>query len=177
VVFWPHLDDDGTICIRRSSIAVQSTHHCIQLTFAFYLHSTARPVITFIHFSHSFDKTVLRKPLQLPITTVRHIKMMYQAVTVAFLASMMPMASAHYFFDKLVVAGQASPDFVRSNTRSVAYMPTKWKNTFDNTTPDSTDFRCNVGATNKGAKATANVKAGDSLAMTLGVGARMEHPG
>jgi hypothetical protein len=56
-------------------------------------------------------------------------------------------------------------------------MPTKWKNTFDNTTPDSTDFRCNVGATNKGAKATANVKAGDSLAMTLGVGARMEHPG
>jgi hypothetical protein len=102
---------------------------------------------------------------------------MYQAVTVAFLTSMMPLASAHYFFDKLVVNGQASPEFVRSNTRSIAYMPTKWKNTFDNTTPDSTDFRCNVGATNKGAKATANVKAGDSLAMTLGVGARMEHPG
>jgi hypothetical protein len=66
---------------------------------------------------------------------------------------------------------------VRSNTRQTAYMPTKWINTFDNTTPDSIDFRCNVGATNKAAKATAKVKAGDSLAMTLGVGAKMEHPG
>jgi hypothetical protein len=103
--------------------------------------------------------------------------MMYQSAVLALFASMMPMASAHYFFDKLVVNGQASPDFVRSNTRPIAYMPTKWKNTFDNTTPDSTDFRCNVGATNKAAKGTAKVKAGDSLAMTLGVGAKMEHPG
>ncbi|KAL5117700.1 hypothetical protein ACEQ8H_004448 [Pleosporales sp. CAS-2024a] len=103
--------------------------------------------------------------------------MLYSSATVALLASMMPMASAHYFFDKLVVNGVASADYVRSNTRPTAYMPTKWKNTFDNTTPDSTDFRCNVGATNKAAKATAKVKAGDSLAMTLGVGAKMEHPG
>jgi hypothetical protein len=103
--------------------------------------------------------------------------MLYQTVTVALLASMMPMASAHYFFDKLVVNGQASTDFVRQNTRSTSYMPTKWKNTFDNLTPDSTDFRCNLGATNKGSKATAKVKAGDSLAMTLGVGATMQHPG
>jgi hypothetical protein len=103
--------------------------------------------------------------------------MMYQTATVALLASLLPMANAHYFFDKLVVNGQASADFVRSNTRPTAYMPTKWRNSFDNTTPDSTDFRCNVGATNKGSKATAKVKAGDSLAMTLGVGARMEHPG
>jgi len=103
--------------------------------------------------------------------------MMYQTATVALLASLMPMANAHYFFDKLVVNGQASADFVRSNTRPIAYMPTKWKNSFDNTTPDSIDFRCNVGATNKGSKATAKVKAGDSLAMTIAVGARMEHPG
>jgi hypothetical protein len=103
--------------------------------------------------------------------------MLYQTATVALLASMMPLASAHYFFDKLVVNGAASPDYVRSNTRSIAYMPTKWKNTFDNLTPDSTDFRCNLGATNKGAKGTAKVKAGDSLAMTLGVGATMRHPG
>jgi hypothetical protein len=103
--------------------------------------------------------------------------MMYSAATVALLASMMPMASAHYFFDKLVVNGQGSTDFVRQNTRPTAYMPTKWINTFDNITPDSTDFRCNMGAGNKGSKATANVKAGDSLAMSLGVGATMQHPG
>lgn len=102
---------------------------------------------------------------------------MYSATSLALLASMMPLASAHYFFEKLVVNGQASADYVRSNTRQTAYMPTKWINTFDNTTPDSIDFRCNVGATNKAAKATAKVKAGDSLAMTLGVGAKMEHPG
>ncbi|KAF1946930.1 hypothetical protein EJ02DRAFT_418272 [Clathrospora elynae] len=103
--------------------------------------------------------------------------MMYQSAALALLASMMPMASAHYFFDKLVVNGKASPDFIRANTRPIAYMPTKWINTFDNTTPDSTDFRCNVGATNVGAKNTAKVNAGDELAMTLGVGAKMEHPG
>jgi hypothetical protein len=103
--------------------------------------------------------------------------MLYSTATLALAASLMPMASAHYFFDKLVVNGQATPDFVRQNTRSVSYMPTKWINTFDNTTPDSTDFRCNVGATTKGAKGTAEIKAGDSLAMTLGVGATMQHPG
>lgn len=103
--------------------------------------------------------------------------MMYQTATVALLASLMPLAQAHYFFDKLVVKGQASPDFVRSNTRQTAYMPTKWKNTFDNLTPDSIDFRCNLGATNKGSKATAKVNAGDDLAMTIGVGATFRHPG
>lgn len=103
--------------------------------------------------------------------------MLYQSATLALLASVMPLASAHYFFDKLVINGQGSTDFVRQNTRPIAYMPTKWINTFDNTTPDSTDFRCNVGATNKGSKATASVKAGDSLAMSLGVGATMQHPG
>jgi hypothetical protein len=103
--------------------------------------------------------------------------MLYQTLIAALFASMMPMASAHYFFDKLIVNGEASADSIRSNTRQTAYLPTKWKNTFDNTTPDSVDFRCNVGATNKPAKGTAKVKAGDSLAMTLGVGAKMEHPG
>lgn len=102
---------------------------------------------------------------------------MFQTATIALIASMMPMASAHYFFDKLVVNGQASPDYVRQNTRPTKYMPTKWINTFDGLTPDSIDFRCNLGATNKGSKATAKVKAGDSLAMTLGVGATMQHPG
>lgn len=87
------------------------------------------------------------------------------------------MASAHYFFDKLVINGQGSTDFVRQNTRPTAYMPTKFIKSFDNITPESIDFRCNMGATNKGSKATANVKAGDSLAMSLGVGAKMEHPG
>ncbi|EAT91706.1 hypothetical protein HBH56_009730 [Parastagonospora nodorum] len=103
--------------------------------------------------------------------------MLYSTTTVALLAGMMPMASAHYFFESLAVNGVASSDFVRSNTRPISYMPTKWINSFDNTTPDSIDFRCNVGATNKGAKGTAKVKPGDSLDMILGVKAKMEHPG
>lgn len=103
--------------------------------------------------------------------------MMYSAATVALLASMINTASAHYFFDKLVINGQGSTDFVRQNTRPTKYMPTKFINSFDNITPESTDFRCNMGATNTGSKATANVKAGDSLAMSLGVGATMQHPG
>jgi hypothetical protein len=135
-----------------------------------------------IHFSLSFDTLCFAKTNPSFFTSHTQlsnscIKMLYSTATVALFASMMPLASAHYFFDRLVVNGVASGDYVRSNTRSIAYMPTKWKNTFDNLTPDDTDFRCNLGATNKGSKATAKVKAGDSLAMTLGVGATMRHPG
>lgn len=104
--------------------------------------------------------------------------MLYSTATVALLAGMLPMASAHYFMDKLVLPnGQVSADYVRQNTRQTKYYPTKWKNTFDNTTPDSIDFRCNVGATNKGAPKTAAVKPGDALALKLAVGATMRHPG
>lgn len=88
--------------------------------------------------------------------------------------------SAHYFFEKLIVDGvETKPgQYVRSNTRKVAYMPTKWKNTFDNLTPDDNDFRCNLGAfTNAGKTQTMEIKAGAKLGMKLGVGATMQHPG
>ncbi|KAF2014306.1 lytic polysaccharide monooxygenase [Aaosphaeria arxii CBS 175.79] len=103
--------------------------------------------------------------------------MHFQTAALALIASSLPGVSAHYFFDKLVVNGEASSTYVRANTRAEKYMPTKFINTFDNLTPLSTDFRCNLGATNKAAQDTANVKAGDSLAMVLGVGATMKHPG
>ena len=104
--------------------------------------------------------------------------MKFQVATAAALfAGMLPSVSAHYFFDGLVVNGQKSTEFVRENTRQTKYMPTKFIKTFDNLTPLDTDFRCNLGATANAARGTAQIKAGDSLAMTLGVGATMRHPG
>ena len=57
-------------------------------------------------------------------------------------------AAAHYFFDVLVIDGQEtdSLQYVRENTRTAKYNPTKWKNIRDDMTPDLTDFRCNKGA-------------------------------
>ncbi|EFQ92331.1 hypothetical protein CFE70_002896 [Pyrenophora teres f. teres 0-1] len=90
-------------------------------------------------------------------------------------------ASAHYFFDKTFVDGVqvGQPlEYIRKNTRSIAYMPTKWINSFDNLTPDDPDFRCNLGAF-KSAKNTKvlEVKPGDKIGMGLGVQATMRHPG
>ncbi|KAI1842613.1 hypothetical protein JX265_012606 [Neoarthrinium moseri] len=96
------------------------------------------------------------------------------------LAGLAQLASAHYFFDVLVVDGVASKsyEYVRANSRDKKYMPTKYINTFDNLTPDDTDFRCNLGATSNGnTVGTAEVAAGSELAMVLGVGATMQHPG
>lgn len=89
-------------------------------------------------------------------------------------------ATAHYFFDVLVVDGQETKplQYVRENTRQAKYNPTKWKNTRDDMTPDLTDFRCNKGAfQSAGRTQTAEVKAGSKLAMKLAVGATMQHPG
>ena len=57
-------------------------------------------------------------------------------------------ASAHYFFDTLIIDGAESKplQYVRENTREAKYNPTKWKNTRDDMTPDMTDFRCNKGS-------------------------------
>jgi hypothetical protein len=88
--------------------------------------------------------------------------------------------TAHYFFDKLIVDGKEtqSYQYVRENTRQTKYYPTKFKNTFDNLTPNDSDFRCNKGAfTNAGRTQTLEVKAGSKLAMKLAVGATMKHPG
>ncbi|KAL2862423.1 lytic polysaccharide monooxygenase auxiliary activity family 9 protein [Aspergillus lucknowensis] len=89
-------------------------------------------------------------------------------------------ASAHYFFDVLVIDGQetAPNQYVRSNTRPEKYNPTKWKNPLDDMTPDLPDFRCNKGAfTFAPQTETAEVTAGSKLAMKLGVQATMQHPG
>ncbi|EEY22448.1 fungal cellulose binding domain-containing protein [Verticillium alfalfae VaMs.102] len=95
-------------------------------------------------------------------------------------AALTPLASAHYFFDKLIIDGveTRSNEFVRSNTRPAKYNPTKWENVRDDMTPDVNDFRCNKGAfTFAGQTGTAEVKAGSKLAVKLAVGATMQHPG
>ena len=96
-------------------------------------------------------------------------------------AALAHVTSAHYFFDKVFMHGQqvGKPlEYIRQNTRSVAYMPTKWKNTFDNLTPDDPDFRCNLGAFKSASRTKVlEVKAGTTLAMGLGVEATMQHPG
>ncbi|KAL4744524.1 hypothetical protein BDW72DRAFT_188332 [Aspergillus terricola var. indicus] len=95
-------------------------------------------------------------------------------------AAIAPLVSAHYFFDTLVIDGQETTpnQYVRSNTRPEKYNPTKWVNTRDDMTPDMPDFRCNKGSfTFAGQTGTAEVKAGSKLAMKLGVGATMQHPG
>ena len=96
-------------------------------------------------------------------------------------AAIAQVASAHYFFDKCYVDGKQvgkPSEYIRKNNRPISYMPTKWKNTFDNLTPDDNDFRCNLGAF-KSASTTKvlEVKAGTKLAMGLGVEATMQHPG
>lgn len=95
-------------------------------------------------------------------------------------AAIAQIASAHYFFELLVIDGVESKpyEFVRENTRAIKYNPTKWKNPLDNITPDDTDFRCNKGAfASAGRTGVAEVKPGTKLAMKLGVGATMKHPG
>ena len=95
-------------------------------------------------------------------------------------AAIAQLASAHYFFDVLVVDGQESNgyEFIRENTRPEKYNPTKWKNTRDDMTPDMDDFRCNKGAfESAGRTGVKEVAAGTKMAMKLGVGATMKHPG
>ncbi|KAF3356341.1 endo-beta-1 like protein [Verticillium longisporum] len=95
-------------------------------------------------------------------------------------AALTPLASAHYFFDKLIIddVETRSNEFVRSSTPAAKYNPTKWENIRDNMTPDVNDFRCKKGAfTFASQTGTAEVKAGSKLAVKLVVGATMQHPG
>jgi hypothetical protein len=101
-------------------------------------------------------------------------------LTALVAACIIQYASAHYFFDTLIIDGAESKSFqyVRENTRPQKYNPTKWKNTRDDMTPDLTDFRCNKGAFQSASKtSTAEVKAGAKLGMKLAVGATFQHPG
>lgn len=101
-------------------------------------------------------------------------------LTALVAACIIQYASAHYFFDTLIIDGTESKplQYVRENTRQAKYNPTKWKNTRDDMTPDMDDFRCNKGAFQSAAKtSTAEVKAGAKLGMKLAVGATFQHPG
>ncbi|CAG9981357.1 unnamed protein product [Clonostachys byssicola] len=101
------------------------------------------------------------------------------STVVTLLTSATPAVHAHYFFDVLVIDGVESKpiEYVRENTRAIKYMPTKFINTFDNLTPLSTDFRCNLGAGSGSATDVAKVAPGTPLAFKLAVGATMQHPG
>ncbi|KAM5345100.1 hypothetical protein ACJ41O_010962 [Fusarium nematophilum] len=94
-------------------------------------------------------------------------------------AGFVSLASAHYSFDVLVVDGVETQagQYVRINTRTEKYMPTKFINSFDNVTPLSDDFRCNLGASSGSGVEVAEVAAGSDLAMKLAAGATMQHPG
>lgn len=95
-------------------------------------------------------------------------------------AAIAQLTSAHYFFENLIIEGKETKpyEFVRQNTRNEKYNPTKWKNPLDGMTPDVNDFRCNKGAFGSASRTgVAEVKAGSKLAMKLGVGATMRHPG
>ncbi|PYI19614.1 hypothetical protein BO99DRAFT_432523 [Aspergillus violaceofuscus CBS 115571] len=95
-------------------------------------------------------------------------------------ATVVPLVSAHYFFNTLVIDGEETNpyQYVRSTTRPHKYNPTKWINTRDDMTPDMPDFRCNKGAfTFANQTAVAEVRAGTNLALKLGVHATIKHPG
>ncbi|KAL4798750.1 hypothetical protein BDV19DRAFT_385838 [Aspergillus venezuelensis] len=92
------------------------------------------------------------------------------------------LASAHYFFDTLVIDGHetASNQYIRSNTCSARYNPTKWINIRDDITPDDTDFRCNKGSFTFAPStemAEIQAEAGARLVMKLAVGATISITG
>ncbi|KAI0178464.1 glycosyl hydrolase family 61-domain-containing protein [Pestalotiopsis sp. NC0098] len=102
------------------------------------------------------------------------------AATFIAAAGLAQSATAHYIFSKLVLNGVASDDwqYIRQTTRTENYMPTKYTNTYDNLTPDDTDFRCNLGSfTNAANTEVATVAAGDTIAMKLFYDGSIAHPG
>lgn len=88
--------------------------------------------------------------------------------------------TAHYIFSKLVLNGEASADwqYIRQTTRTECYMPTKFSSTFDDLTPNDSDFRCNLGSFDNAANTdVAEVAAGDTIAMKLFYDGSIAHPG
>lgn len=144
---------------------------------------------------HSFDFVLLFFSLLIPsfaqvassTTFFRHLPLFSSSLSTAIMkltalvaACIIQYASAHYFFDTLIIDGveTKSLQYVRENTRQAKYNPTKWKNIRDDMTPDMNDFRCNKGAFESASRTeTAEVKAGAKLGMKLAVGATMQHPG
>jgi hypothetical protein len=89
-------------------------------------------------------------------------------------------ASAHYFFNMLLIDGKETcPDqYMQANTRQAKYNLTKRVNVRDGMTPNVTDFRCNKCAFSSAPRTqTAEARAGAGLGFKLAVGATMQHPG
>ncbi|KAL2855146.1 glycosyl hydrolase family 61-domain-containing protein [Aspergillus pseudodeflectus] len=87
---------------------------------------------------------------------------------------------AHYIFSKLVLNGEVSKDwqYIRQTTRSECYMPTKFTSTYDDLTPNDSDFRCNLGSFSNAANTeVAEVAAGETIAMKLFYDGNIAHPG
>ncbi|KAF4930601.1 putative endo-beta-1,4-glucanase D [Colletotrichum viniferum] len=80
------------------------------------------------------------------------------ATVVAVAALMADSASAHYFFEKMVVNGVASADYMRQQHHDQQHT-----------------FRCNTGA--KAASKTATVAAGSEVGFQMNAGAKIQHPG
>lgn len=99
---------------------------------------------------------------------------------VFILAATVYQAQSHYVFDKLILGNGTiteSWQFVRENTRTEKYMPTKFINSFG-TTPLDVDFRCNQGSFASAAKTqVAEIVAGETLGLQVAGGATMKHPG
>lgn len=95
------------------------------------------------------------------------------------------LASAHYFFDKVIMNGAETPGFqyIREFTRETYYNPIKFSSNppediRDNSNIDGDDIICNQGAfSNAGNTEVLSVDAGSDITVKLGVGATMQHPG
>lgn len=113
---------------------------------------------------------------------LNNVIMKISAVVISAIAQV---ASAHYFFDSVVLNGAATPSFryIREFTRPTKYNPIKFSSNpavdlRDGSTIDGPDARCNQGAfTNAGKTQTLEVAAGNSVTVKLAVGATMQHPG
>ncbi|KAL4739527.1 glycosyl hydrolase family 61-domain-containing protein [Aspergillus similis] len=106
--------------------------------------------------------------------------MKYLSVSFLAAAALFRPTTAHYIFSKLVLNGEVSADwqYIRETTRSECYMPTKFTSTFDNLTPNDSDFRCNLGSfSNAASTEVAEVAAGDTIAMKLFYDGSIAHPG
>ncbi|KAH7243816.1 hypothetical protein MRS44_017203 [Fusarium solani] len=101
------------------------------------------------------------------------------------LAALSQVASAHYFFDATAVNGATSRPFqyIRDFTRPTKYNPIKFSSNpaadiRDNSFVDGDDIICNQGGDTTGGKTEVlEIKAGDVMTFTLGVGAKIQHPG
>lgn len=101
------------------------------------------------------------------------------------LGAVAQLASAHYFFDTVILDGSETPSFqyIREFTRPTYYNPIKFSSNpaediRDNSFIDGDDIVCNQGAfSNAGQTEVLTVDAGSDITVKLGVGATLQHPG